>query len=98
MLLWLCVGGFKIMFGMQQFYIQWPNCYSDCLYNSYGNMVLADFDNRAENFTLKPTAWKRLRDDVFAAWTHINNTDINNIDDTKKNYHTNCRWKWSFRS
>ena len=54
-------------------------------------MVLADFDNRAENFTLKPTAWKRLRDDVFAAWTHINNTDINNIDDTKKNYHTNCR-------
>ena len=46
--------------------------------------------NRAENYTLKPTIWKRLRDDVFSVWTHNSNTlpafldYLNNIDSAGK--------------
>ena len=32
---------------------------------SYSDIAMAHFDNRAENYTLKPTVWKRFRDDVF---------------------------------
>ena len=28
------------------------------------------FDNRAENYNLKPTVWKHFRDDVSSVWTH----------------------------
>ena len=31
---------------------------------------MAHFDNRGENYTPKPTVWKRFRDDVFSVWTH----------------------------
>ena len=41
---------------------------------SYSNIAMAHFDNRAENYILKPTVWKRFRDDVFYAWTHNINT------------------------
>ena len=32
---------------------------------SYGDIAMAHFDNRTENYTLKPTVWKHFRDDVF---------------------------------
>ena len=37
---------------------------------SYSDIAMAHFDNRAENYFLKPTVWKRFRDDVFTVWTH----------------------------
>ena len=57
---------------------------------SYSDIAMAHFDNRPENYTLKPTVWKRLRDDVFSVWTHNINTlpafldYLNNIDSTGK--------------
>ena len=57
---------------------------------SYSDIAMAHFDNRAENHTLKPTVWKRFRDDVFSVWTHNINTlpafldYLNNIDSTGK--------------
>ena len=57
---------------------------------SYSDIAMAHFDNRAENYTLKPTVWKRFRDDVFSVWTHNINTlpafldYLNNIDSTGK--------------
>lgn len=37
---------------------------------SYSDIAMAHFDNIAENYFLKPTVWKRFRDDVFSVWTH----------------------------
>ena len=57
---------------------------------SYSDIAIAHFDNRAENYTLKPTVWKRFGDDVFSVWTHNINTlpafldYLNNIDSTGK--------------
>ena len=57
---------------------------------AYSDIAMAHFDNRAENYTLKPTVWKRLGDDVFSVWTHNINTlpafrnHLNNIDSTGK--------------
>ena len=57
---------------------------------SYSDIAMAHFDNRAENYTLKPTVWKRFRDGVFSVWTHNSNTllaflnYLNNIDSTGK--------------
>ena len=57
---------------------------------SYSDIAMAHFDSRAENYTLKPTVWKRFRDDVFSVWTHNINTlpafldYLNNIDSTGK--------------
>ena len=57
---------------------------------SYSDIAMAHFDIRAENFDLKPTVWKRFRDDVFSVWTHDANTlpafldYLKNIDSTGK--------------
>ena len=57
---------------------------------SYSDIAMAHFDIRAENYDLKPTVWKRFRDDVFSVWTHDVNTlpafldYLNNIDSTGK--------------
>ena len=57
---------------------------------SNSNIVVAQFDNRAENYTLKPTVWKHFRDEVFYARTHKIYTlpafldYLNNIDSTGK--------------
>ena len=57
---------------------------------SYSDIAMAHFDNKAQNYTLKPTVWKRFRDDVFSVWTHNINTlpafldYLNNIDSTGK--------------
>ena len=57
---------------------------------TYSDIAMAHFDNRAENYTLKPTVWKRFGDDVFSVWTHNINTlpafldYLNNIDSTGK--------------
>ena len=57
---------------------------------SYSDLTMAHFDNRVENYTLKPTVWKRFRNDVFSVWTHNINTlsalldYLNNIDSTGK--------------
>ena len=37
---------------------------------SYSDIAMAFFDVEAENYTFKPTIWKRFRDDVFTVWTH----------------------------
>ena len=37
---------------------------------SYSDIAMAIFDNRAENYFLKPTVWKSFRDGVFTVWTH----------------------------
>ena len=41
---------------------------------SYSDIAMAHFDNRTENYTLKPTVWKRFRNGVFSIWTHNINT------------------------
>ena len=41
---------------------------------SCSDNAMVHFDNRAENYTLKPTPWKRFRDDVFSLWIHNINT------------------------
>ena len=54
---------------------------------SYSDIVMADFDNRTENYTLKPTVWKRFRDDAFCVWTNNINTFLdylNNVGNTGK--------------
>ena len=57
---------------------------------SYSDIAMAHFDIRAENYDLKPTAWKRFGDGVFSVWTHDVNTlpafldYLNNIDSTGK--------------
>ena len=57
---------------------------------SYSDIGKAHFDNRAENYTLKPTVWKPFRDGVFSVWTHNINIlsafpdYLNNIDSTGK--------------
>ena len=57
---------------------------------SYSDIAMAHFDIRAENYDLKPTVWKRFRDDVFSVWTHDVNTlpafldYLNNVDNTGK--------------
>ena len=57
---------------------------------SYSDIAMAHFDNRDENYTLKPTVWKRFRDDFFSVWTHNINTlpaflgYLKNIDSTGK--------------
>ena len=57
---------------------------------SYSDIAMAHFDIRAENYDLKPTVWKRFRDDVFSVWTDDVNTlpvfldYLNNIDSTGK--------------
>ena len=56
---------------------------------SYSDIAMAHFDNRAENYTVKLTVWKRFRDDVFSVWTHNINAlpafqNLNNIDSTGK--------------
>ena len=58
--------------------------------SSYSDIAMAHFDIRAENYDLKPTVWKRFRDDVFSVWTHDVDTlpafldYLNNIDSTGK--------------
>ena len=37
---------------------------------SYSDIAMAHFDNRAENYALKSTIWKRFRDDIFSVWGH----------------------------
>ena len=55
---------------------------------SYSDIAMAHFGNRAENYTLKPTVWKRFRDDVFSVWIHniksLPAFHLNNIDSTGK--------------
>ena len=38
------------------------------------HIVTEYFDHRANNYTLKLTVWKHLRDDVFSVWTHNTKT------------------------
>ena len=57
---------------------------------SYTDIAMAHFDNRAENYTLKPTVSKHFRDDVFSIRTHDIDTllafldYLNNVDVTVK--------------
>ena len=57
---------------------------------SYSYIDIANFDNRAESYTLKPTVQKRFRNDVFSVWTHNINilhaslNYLNNIHITRK--------------
>ena len=57
---------------------------------SYSDIGMAHFDNRTENYTLKPTVWKPFRDGVFSVWTHNINIlsafldYLHNIDSTGK--------------
>ena len=37
---------------------------------SYADNALAKYDSLANNFHLKPSVWKRFRDDIFVLWEH----------------------------
>ena len=37
---------------------------------SYADIVMAKYDSLANKFHLKPSVWKRFRDDVFVLWEH----------------------------
>ena len=37
---------------------------------SYADIAMAEYDSLANNFHLKPSVWKRLRDDIFVLWEH----------------------------
>ena len=37
---------------------------------SYVDIAMAKYDCLANRFHLKPSAWKRFRDDVFVLWEH----------------------------
>ena len=64
---------------------------------SYSDIAKAHFDNRAENYILETTGWKRFRGDVLSVLALNINTlpdflqHLNNIDSTGKIYHVNYR-------
>ena len=37
---------------------------------SYADIAMAKYDSLASKFHLKPSVWKRFRDDVFVSWEH----------------------------
>ena len=37
---------------------------------SYADIAMAKYDSLANNFHLKPSVWKRFRDDIFVLWEH----------------------------
>ena len=37
---------------------------------SYADIAMAKYDSLANKFHLKPSVWKRFRDDVFVLWEH----------------------------
>ena len=37
---------------------------------SYAYIAMAKYDSLANNFHLKPSVWKRFRDDIFVLWEH----------------------------
>ena len=37
---------------------------------SYADIAMAKYDSLANSFHLKPSVWKRFRDDVFVLWEH----------------------------
>ena len=42
-------------------------CLNSC---SYADIAMAKYDSLANKFYLKPSVWKRFRDDVFVLWEH----------------------------
>ena len=37
---------------------------------SYADIAVADFDKGASEYHLRPTKWKKFRDDIFVLWPH----------------------------
>ena len=37
---------------------------------SYTDIAMADFDKGALEYHLRPTTWKRFRDELFVLWLH----------------------------
>ena len=38
---------------------------------SYADIAMAKYDSLANNFHVKPSVWKRFRDDIFVLWEHV---------------------------
>ena len=57
---------------------------------SYSNIVMANYDSLANKFHLRPTFWKRFREDDFVLWKHFIASDplflscLNSLDKTGK--------------
>ena len=37
---------------------------------SYADITMAKYDSLTNNFHLKPSVWKRFKDDIFVLWEH----------------------------
>ena len=37
---------------------------------SYADIAMAKYDSLANKFHLKPSVWKRFKDDIFVLWEH----------------------------
>ena len=57
---------------------------------SYADIAMAYHDRKTLGYFLRPTTWKRFRDDIFVAWEHGNDTlpsfldYLNNVDEARK--------------
>ena len=57
---------------------------------SYADIAMADFDKGASEYHLRPTTWKRFRDNIFVLWPYGRESlilfldYINTLDPTQK--------------